>query len=99
MIHNHDEIYGVSPNTQREAKEAELTKTQQQLQQMQQTAQKDFAEKSEAAYAPIDKKINDAITKAAKANGWDFVFDSATRGLLYKAGPDATAAVKKELGL
>ncbi len=84
---------------QREAKEAELTKTQQQIQAMSQAAQKDFNEKSEAAYAPIDKRINDAITRAAKANGWDFIFDSSTRGLIYKAGPDATAAVKKELGL
>jgi hypothetical protein len=31
--------------------------------------------------------------------GWDFIFDSATNGLIYKAGPDATAAVKKELGI
>ncbi len=38
---------------QREAKEAELTKTQQQLQQMQQAAQKDLYEKKEAAYTPI----------------------------------------------
>lgn len=84
---------------QREAKEAELTKTQQQIQAMSQAAQKDFNEKSEAAYGPIEKRLNDAITRAAKANGWDFVFDSATNGLIYKAGPDATAAIKKELGL
>ena len=66
---------------------------------MQQAAQKDLAEKSNAAYTPIDKRINDAITRAAKAGGYDFVFDSATNGLIYKAGPDATPAVKKELGL
>lgn len=84
---------------QREAKEAELGKTQQHLQQMQQAAQKDFNEKSEAAYGPIEKRLNDAITRAAKANSWDFVFDSATVGLIYKAGPDATTAIKKELGL
>lgn len=84
---------------QREAKEAELGKTQQQIQAMSQAAQKDFNEKSDAAYGPIEKRLNDAITRAAKANGWDFVFDSATVGLIYKAGPDATAAIKKELGL
>lgn len=84
---------------QRQTKEAELTKTQQNIQQMQQTAQKDLAEKSDAAYGPIEKRLNDAITRAATANGWDFVFDSATSGLIYKSGPDATAAVKKELGL
>ena len=84
---------------QKQAKEAELSKTQQNIQQMQQAAQKDLGEKSDAAYGPIEKRLNDAITRAAKANGWDFVFDSATSGLIYKAGPDATAAIKKELGL
>lgn len=84
---------------QREAKEAELTKTQQNLQQMSQAAQKDLYEKQEAAFAPIEKRLNDAITRAAKTAGYDFVFDSATQGLIYKAGPDATAAVKKELGM
>lgn len=84
---------------QKQAKEAELSKTQQSIQQMQQAAQKDLGERSDAAYGPIEKRLNDAITRAATANGWDFIFDSATSGLIYKAGPDATAAVKKELGL
>ena len=83
----------------REAKEAELGKTQQQLQAMSQQAQKDYSEKSEAAYTPIDKRLRDAIARAAKANGWDFVIDSNLNGLYYNVGPDATAAVKKELGL
>ena len=83
----------------REAKETELGKTQQQLQAMSQQAQKDLDEKQEAAYAPIDKRIKDAIARAAKANGWDFVIDSNLNGLYYNVGPDATVAVKKELGL
>jgi len=41
----------------------------------------------------------DAVSKVAKANGWDFVFDTNTVGLIYRGGADATAAVKKELGL
>jgi len=84
---------------QRETKAAELEKKQQNLQQISQTAQKDLLDRQDAAYAPIEKRLNDAITRAAKANGWDFIFDSATNGLIYKAGPDATAAVKKELGI
>ncbi|MBF2798750.1 OmpH family outer membrane protein [Riemerella anatipestifer] len=51
--------------------------------------------KQQAAYAPIDKKFMEATEKAAKANGWDFIFDSNTMGLIYKGGADATAAVKK----
>ncbi|WKS95472.1 OmpH family outer membrane protein [Riemerella columbina] len=84
---------------QRSAKEQELQKKQQNLQQLSEQAQKDYAEKQQAAYAPIDKKLMDATEKAAKANGWDFIFDANTVGLIYKNGADATAAVKKELGL
>lgn len=84
---------------QRAAKEQELQKKQQTLQQMNDKAQQDYAEKQQAAYAPIDKKLMDATERAAKANGWDYIFDANTVGLIYKNGPDATAAVKKELGL
>ena len=82
-----------------EERNQELQKLQQNIQQMTQLAQQDLAKKQSEAYAPIERKLNDALEKAAKANGWDFVFDSNTVGLLYKNGPDATAAVKKELGL
>lgn len=80
-------------------REAELQKLQENLQQMSGAAQKDLADKTDAAYAPIEKKFNDALSRAAKANGWDFVFDSNNPALIYKGGADATAAVKKELGL
>lgn len=82
---------------QRQAKEAELSKTQQNLQQLQVTAQNDLAQKREAMLKPVLDKLNAAIARAAKANGWDYIIDASA--LIYKAGPDATAAVKKELGL
>lgn len=82
-----------------ETRNAELQKLQQNIEQMSLAAQKDLAEKTDAAYAPIEKKFNDAVARAAKANGWDFVFDSNSNGLIYKSGPDATSAVRKELGL
>lgn len=82
-----------------EQRTAEVQKLQQRLQEMQQAAQKDYTEKQQAAYAPIDKKLSDAITKVAKAKGYEFIFDVNTVGLIYKGGADATADVKKELGL
>lgn len=82
---------------QRQAKEAELGKTQQNLQQIALTAQQDLGKKREAALTPVINKLNAAIEKAAKANGWDYIIDASA--LIYKNGPDATAAVKKELGL
>ena len=82
---------------QRTAKEGELQKKQQNLQQLQQTAQNDLAQRRDAAVKPIIDKLNNAVSKVAKANGFDFIIDSTA--LIYKGGPDATPLVKKELGL
>lgn len=82
---------------QRTAKEGELQKKQQSLQQLQQTAQNDLSTRRDAAVKPIIDKLNNAVTKVAKANNFEFVIDSTA--LIYKGGPDATPLVKKELGL
>ncbi|KIA84422.1 molecular chaperone Skp [Kaistella solincola] len=82
---------------QRTAKETDLQKKQQNLQQIQQTAQNDLAQRRDAAVKPIIDKLNKAVEKVAKANGYDFIIDGSA--LIYKGGPDATPAVKKELGL
>ncbi|RRQ45052.1 OmpH family outer membrane protein [Chryseobacterium sp. SC28] len=82
-----------------EQRSQEVQKLQDNLQQLYAAAQKDIAEKRDAGLAPIEKKINDAITKVAKNAGYEYVFDAASPALLYKAGIDATPAVKKELGL
>ena len=82
-----------------EQRSQEVQKLQDNLQQMYTAAQKDIAEKRDAGLAPIEKKINDAITKVSKAAGYEFVFDASSPALVYKAGTDATPAVKKELGL
>ena len=82
---------------QRSAKEGELQKKQQNLQQLQQTAQTDLAQRRDSAVKPIVDKLNNAVAKVAKANGYDFIIDSTA--LIYKGGADATPLVKKELGL
>ena len=82
---------------QRTAKEGELQKKQQNLQQLQQTAQQDLASRRDTAVKPIIEKLNNAVNKVAKANGFDFIIDATA--LIYKGGPDATPLVKKELGL
>ena len=82
---------------QRTAKEADLQKKQQNLQQIQTTAQNDLAQKRDTAVKPIIEKLNKAVEKVAKANGYDFIIDA--QALIYKGGPDATPLVKKELGL
>lgn len=82
-----------------QAREQELGKMQEEIAQMQDKAQKDFITKQEAAYTPIQKKIDDAVAKVAKANTIDFVLDGNSTTFIYKNGPDITADVKKELGL
>ena len=82
---------------QRKAKEEELGKKQQNLQQLQATAQNDLAQRRETALKPIIDKINAAVEKVSKANSFDFVLDASA--LIYKGGADATPLVKKELGL
>jgi len=81
------------------AREGELAKMQEEIQQMNDKAQKDFVAKQDAAYEPIEKKLNDAVNKVAKANGYDYIMDANSAAFVYKGGPDATAAVKKELGV
>ena len=82
---------------QRQSKEAELQKKQQNLQQLQTMAQNDLAQRRDNAVKPIVEKLNKAVEKVAKANGFDFIIDSTA--LIYKNGPDATPLVRKELGL
>jgi len=82
-----------------EQRSQEVQKLQDNLQQIYAAAQKDVADKREAGLAPLEKKINDAISKVSKAAGYEYVFDASTPALLYKAGVDATPAVRKELGL
>lgn len=77
------------------AREGELAKMQEEIQQMNDKAQKDFVAKQDTAYEPIEKKLNDAVSKVAKASGYDYIMDANSSAFVYKNGPDATAAVKK----
>lgn len=81
------------------ARETELQKIQEEIAQMQDKAQKDLQAKQEVAFGPIEKKLNDAMEKVAKASGYEFIMDANSSTFLYKGGADATAAVKKELGI
>ncbi|ASW75651.1 molecular chaperone Skp [Chryseobacterium piperi] len=81
------------------AREGELAKMQEEIQQMNDKAQKDFTAKQDAAYEPVEKKLNEAVSKVAKASGYDYIMDANSSAFVYKGGVDATPAVKKELGV
>ncbi|MDE5483586.1 OmpH family outer membrane protein [Elizabethkingia meningoseptica] len=80
-------------------RDAEIQKEADNLQKMGQAAQKDLADKQEALYIPIDKKLNDALAAVAKAKGLEYIFDANGQGLAYKGGLDVTADIKKQLGI
>ena len=81
------------------ARGEEMQKLQEEMAQMEDKMRKDATAKQDLLFEPIEKKLMDVVTKVAKANGYDYIMDANSTGLVYKAGPDATAAVKKELGL
>ncbi len=81
------------------ARGEEMQKLQEEMAQMEEKMRKDATAKQDLLFEPIEKKLMDIVTKVAKANGYDYIMDANSTGLVYKAGPDATAAVKKELGL
>lgn len=80
-----------------ETRNTELQKLQSNLQAEAAAGEKDLRDKYETGLDPIEKKIQDAISKVAKAKGYDFIVDASV--FVYKGGPDATQDVKTELGI
>ena len=80
-------------------REDEMKKLQDEITAMQQKAQKDLQAKQDAAFNPIEQKLNVAIEKVSKAGGYEFVLDGNSTSLVYKNGADITDAVKKELAI
>ncbi len=86
--------------TVKQMKQSELNGLQERYAQFQQIAQQDFAKKQQELAAPIQEKLDAAISKVAKAAGYTAVFDSMAF-VYYDAVQvvDINAAVKKELGI
>ncbi|BDC98025.1 OmpH family outer membrane protein [Persicobacter psychrovividus] len=87
----------------RNDKQQELQQMQQQIQQFQQTAQGSLQKKQQELLAPTYKKIQNAIDKVAKANGYTHVFTSDAAGfpvLLYARDEDNISnLVLKDMGV
>lgn len=86
--------------TVKQMKQAELNGLQQRYAEFQQIAQQDFAKKQQELAAPIQEKLDAAISKVSKAAGYTAVFDTMAF-VYYDAAQviDINAAVKKELGI
>jgi len=78
----------------------EIQDIQQRLQVAEQSAQQDLLKKKETIYAPILKKVEDAIKLVAKENSYRYVFDTSSGSVLYaEDSDDISALVKKKLNI
>ena len=78
---------------------AELQEKQQRIQQFQVDAQKDLQKKEFDLLQPITEKAKAAILKVARAQGFDYVLDSAQGVAILADGKNLLDDVKKELGI
>ncbi|MDY0201059.1 MAG: OmpH family outer membrane protein [Bacteroidales bacterium] len=85
----------------REAREKELTELQQRIQEFEQTAQQDFQRMQGEFMRPLMEKADAAIKKVAKQEGFMYVFDTSTGGVVYfsEKSVNLLPLVKTELGI
>ncbi len=85
---------------QAQERQATLEKQRSGIQAYEENAQKILDGKRAELLQPILTKVNDAIAKVAKANGFALVFDVGSGAMLFASETiDVTPLVKKELGL
>ncbi|MBD0824561.1 MULTISPECIES: OmpH family outer membrane protein [Aestuariibaculum] len=77
----------------------ELQEKQMRIQQFQSDAQKDLQKKEMDLLKPITEKAKTAILKVARAQGFDYVLDSAQGVTILADGKNLLDDVKKELGI
>ncbi|MBD0833027.1 OmpH family outer membrane protein [Aestuariibaculum sediminum] len=77
----------------------ELQEKQRRIQQFQADAQKDLQKKEMDLLQPITEKARAAILKVARAQGFDYVLDSAQGVTILADGKNLLDDVKKELGI
>lgn len=77
----------------------ELQEKQMRIQEFQSNAQKDMQKKEMDLLKPITEKAKAAILKVARAQGFDYVLDSAQGATILADGKNLLDDVKKELGI
>ncbi|MCC6600382.1 MAG: OmpH family outer membrane protein [Crocinitomicaceae bacterium] len=66
---------------------------------LQETANSDLAASRDQMLRPLIDKVNKAIDAVAKENDFTYIFDSGTGSLLYLGGEDITLMVMDKLGI
>lgn len=88
-------------NLIRQTKESELSEMQQRIQQFNQTAQQDLAQKENELLQPIVQKAKDAISQVSEEGAYTYVFDIGTGVVLHFSNDseDILPLVKAKLGI
>ncbi len=85
---------------QMQEKENALTQEQNKIRQYEVDMQQKLAKKREELYKPILDKIQVAINEVGKENGFTFIFDAGTGGILHaKESTNVINLVKAKLGM
>lgn len=83
-----------------EARSKEMREAEGRIQQFQQNAQNELAQKTEQLQLPLLEKAQKAIHKVARAKGYEYVLDSTMgSGVILADGPNLLTDVKKELNI
>lgn len=85
----------------RSSKERELQDMQQRIQEFQSTAQQDFQQKQQELTEPLMDRIDNAIKKVGQDNGYIYIFDTSSGGVVYQSqqSQNVMPMVKEELGI
>ncbi len=85
---------------QMQEKEGALTQEQNKIREYEVEMQQKLAKKREELYKPILDKIQEAINAVGKENGYTFIFDAGTGGILHaQESTNVIDLVKAKLGI
>ncbi len=85
---------------QMQEKEGVLAQEQNKIREYEVQMQQKLAKKREELYKPILDKIQEAINKVGKENGYTFIFDAGTGGILHaQESTNVIDLVKAKLGI
>ncbi|MCX6182338.1 MAG: OmpH family outer membrane protein [Bacteroidetes bacterium] len=86
--------------TIRQIKENDIIALRDQMSGIQEGMQAQYQQEEQKLLEPVQKRVQDAIEKVAKAHKYSYVFDMSTGAALYSdKAYDITELVKKELGI
>ena len=89
------------PESIKQARQSEIGELEQRISTFQQTASTDLGKKQQELFTPVIDKVKKAINEVGAENGYLYLFDLSTQGIIYQSpkSNDVTPLVKKKLGL